>query len=180
MSELCNAYYEEFAKASKLADLCEVCGIVGGRHSRAPVTVSVPAVSASSSLGKIVIPKWTNQSVCKVFLQDLQRNLKAHGKPKSVWPNYLLMSVEDSSAGAWVEKNILDENLSWENACVKFTNYFQKTDYSVELERKWLKNKHAPNEPVRIYFQRCRDYISQLGYDPDDKHVISTVVNNIK
>lgn len=158
---MCTTYYEELKMDYPdlgRADMCPIClHFPLGYHHRDP-TAAVAAISlkadnkedakASASrpgpssshaaaISKLatLMPKWTKDSVCRLFLQRVGQLLSTSDVPKTKWPIVLIHIVTDVMAAEWITLNIIDKGLSWDEACDTFTAHFQSSDYSVTLER---------------------------------------------
>ena len=197
----CSVYFEEFEATYGLSirDLCPDCDPprLGTRHARRPASVAVssspdavPSSRPSSNLIspettafiklKAHLPIWTKQSVCRTFIQHLERVLTTAGIPNQYWTSVFGFVVEDYAAAEWVKANITDAKLDWPAAVKAFTQHFQVSDYSTQLSNDYWEIKQTKDETVQQFSDRFTNYCTQLDIPDDDLRAIEHFLRRIR
>ncbi len=185
--QLCNMSLEELREDGvKGAALCDVCRLPAARHARTqPLAGAVSEPSRSSTgarapdIGHLirlvsVLPKWSRHAVCRVFLQKVAQRLLPSGIPDAHWYKVLPYLMDnDDAAAEWVSINIVARELSWVDTKTAFTAQFQLSDHTETLRREYRECKQGKTEPVQAYANRFLVLVHQLGYEPDNEHVVS-------
>ena len=135
MSVPCNLYMEELKEAVgiELHESCTICGLVGARHTRrdgplaAPTTQTTTTSNSKISMSgvaqaylklKEVLPTWSKTSTdVRSYLKKVELVLRTNdGIPEACWPRAFLYTVSDYSSLEWIQKHIIEKDLSWPQA----------------------------------------------------------------
>jgi RNase H-like domain found in reverse transcriptase/Integrase core domain/Integrase zinc binding domain/Reverse transcriptase (RNA-dependent DNA polymerase)/Chromo (CHRromatin Organisation MOdifier) domain len=190
-STLCNTYIERLESSYQLepADPCPVCEHLVGRHRPAPTTAGYPSSASPSAsdfankLSKVAkdLPKWSSTSVCRTFLDKIGLIMPSSGIDKAEWNKALPhLLIEHVAAAKWVQANIVDKNLGWEESSKVFTAHFQLSDHRETLKAEYRLCKQTRGETGQAYVDRVHNLVTQLGYDEDDEQTINKLLDNLR
>jgi hypothetical protein len=190
--QLCNVKFEEFKDVYNigLAEYCPACEIKGAFHERKTIipilTVSESmkpsSTNVTSAFIKIqkLLPKF-DKSDCREFLKQVERRLKfSDGIPQEKWTLVFLYIEIDSSSADWIERNIINEQLNWNEAKIKFMSHFQRADHRAQLKSRYDHIKQTSKESVQNYSDRFTDICEQLNRADDDFLIIDHYVKNLQ
>jgi hypothetical protein len=191
--KLCNTLYNEFKETYNLGlhELCPSCKNIGAFHNRSEPIISTTSVSSSTitsstsvtnSFIKIqkLLPKF-NKSDCREFLKQIERRLKfCDTIPQEKWILVFMYIEMNSSEASWIEKNIINEQLDWNEAKDKFISHFQRADHRVQLRSKYDNIKQTNKESVQDYSDRFIDLCEELNRPNNDPLVIDHYIKHLQ
>src|SRR6185437_5644051 len=80
------------------------------------------------------LPKWRiDFKFVKPFFERCQQVFIADNVDPTYWVRLLLRAVEDVNESAWVKSNLVDKNLTWEQAQDAFSQHFEMYSHSTQL-----------------------------------------------
>jgi hypothetical protein len=86
----------------------------------------------------------------------------------------------NSSEASWIEKNIINEQLDWNEAKEKFISHFQRDDHRVQLRSKYDNIKQTNKESVQDYSDRFIDLCEELNRPNNDPLVIDHYIKHLQ
>ncbi len=193
--KLCNTLYGEFKETYNLGlnEFCPSCKNIGAFHNRSEPIVSTSnnnnsstttslLTSVTNSFIKIqkLLPKF-NKSDCREFLKQIERRLKFSDTiPQEKWILVFMYIEMDSSEASWIETNIINEQLNWNEAKKIFISHFQRADHRVQLRSKYDNIKQTNKESVQDYSDRFIDLCEELNRPNDDPLVIDHYIKHLQ
>ena len=184
----CIFYVEELLDKLQSLDSKCICGLSIMQHPRRPLVQTTagtaPALTSAlfrsepnaTSLALVdKLPKWgVDFKHAKPFFTTMEQVFIAANLAESRWVKYLplIFPVSKANERSWIQKHIIDANLSWTDAKDKFASRFQNSHYHKKLLRDYNKCKQFPNEAVQEYCDRFSSFVDELGYEDDNQLVI--------
>ncbi|HVW99439.1 MAG TPA: reverse transcriptase domain-containing protein [Candidatus Babeliaceae bacterium] len=156
-------------------EVCPVCTCKIGFHSNRGQTNQATAVVTKGNDGsKSVLPQWGTgeYKTVKPFIEKFERVLTGDLVNKSHWPRLLLKATPNNHDGYWVNKYIVEENKSWEDAKKLFAEHFESYSYKHGLIKEYQRIKQFNGETAQRFTDRFFQCVEQLGYKDEDPLVI--------
>ena len=137
--------------------------------------------TAVKSLGSL-LPKWSHKTVCRTFLQRTEQVLSTSVANPAEWNKAFVIQFADPSfvsQAQWIQDNIVNKSLTWEQSKKVFSSHFELADFRVTLQAEYDACKQSKGESVQLYADRFSDICSQLGYLDDNELVIHHFVSHL-
>ena len=188
----CSVYFEELNEAPYnliISDKCPSCNLVVGKHVRRPHMAQVAPVrqadsqsnSLISNLVQASLPKWdsTNGVSCHQFLSRMSQVLSTSDMPRENWYRLFPHTVTDIASGEWIQANIVEKQLTWNEAVIAFTARFQLSSNKATLSREFANCCQGKWESVQSYSSRFLGFMQQLNIDKNIDIIIQQYINNL-
>ena len=192
---ICNVLFGEFKElfGLELSERCPGCTNKGVYHNRSEPIIST-GITKNESTYKAGLSNVTNAFIkiqkllpdfdktdCREFLKKVERRLRfSDGIPQDKWTLVFMYITMDSSGAAWIERNIINEELDWNDAKNKFISHFQRADHRVQLRHKYDNIKQTSKESVQDYSDRFIDICEELNRPDNDPIVIDHYVKHLQ
>ena len=197
----CLLYLEELKDEYGLRafDECPGCNVLVARHQRQPLSVDVNTsnssqVNTSSTSPRSVnvakafrnlksthvLPVWKSATVCHVFLSELTRCLKNSEVPSDQWYRAFAYVTDDYMISDWIDRNIIEPHLSFDQAVEKFRSHFETAAATELLAQEYSRCQQKPNESVQSYADRFSNICSRRRIADDDKLAIQHFIEHLQ
>ena len=198
---VCSMYYELLMSTRfNLDELsqCPACKVqVAFHHHQPPSQAAVADVSANVSSAKYesdssayalhftsgvrsILPKWRiDYKYVKPFLDRCEQVLTADNVDPKVWVRLLLRAVEDVGESSWVQSNIVDKKLSWQEAREAFAKHFELFSYSTQIVQDYECIKQSSRQTVQDYSHKFMRLCAELGYESTNPLVVQHYINGL-
>src|SRR5690348_9326174 len=101
---------------------------------------------------------------------------KTHSSDKTAKVLLLTHPTDSASASsrAWIAAEIINKQLTWDQAKVTFTDRFQQSDYNMLLTQEFIRCRQGKTDTVQAYSDRfqLQSLVTQLNYADDNQLVI--------
>ena len=116
------------------------------------------------------------------FFSKLENKLSLVPHTKSFWVRLLPGLMEDHHSAEWVRLNIVDKDLSWDDAQEVFSKHFDLADLDDILHSKYDVCKQSAKESVQSYTDRFSSLCHELKLDSSpalQKEAVRKLVNGL-
>jgi hypothetical protein len=100
----------------------------------------------------------------RLFFRKLVRCIRYHEVPPNRYLSLLVTCMPDDLLAAWVEDNIVKENLPWNKSMELFTAKQTDTNLESQLVSKLAAIRMYPSERSYKYIERYTTLLNRLGY----------------